>query len=168
MQRTLTVNSNHNSTAISNNQLITNEGFTTHTSAPSKGELNTDLLEEVLKAKLRTPKEAKHAIDTLNKNGFEGTASQFLTDDIIERAFKAFQYFKEAVERYDQDTTGYALNIQDLNKFVTSGLSNGYGDDEVEYHISRVVQLGFEKMNKSYIGFGYVIATRHGVHQEFK
>jgi hypothetical protein len=168
IQRTITINSNHNSEPFSSIQEQTNGSLTTSTLEPPEKELNFELASKVIKRKLKSTKQAREAIDTLNKSGFEGIAKEGLTDEIIERAFVAFEYFKEAVESYDKDTTGYALNIDDLNRFVGSGLSKGYSEKEVEYHISRVVELGFERLNKPYIGFSYVINTDHGVHSEFK
>ncbi len=163
--RTVTINSNLNNSSPISNLEKTNENFKNSSIESPKIELKIELLEEVIERKLKTPEEARKAIDTLNDNGFEGIAKSALTDEMLGKAFKAFENFKDAVESYGQDTFGYALNIDDLNRFCSSDLSKGYSEDSINYHIWRVAELGFEKLKKPYLGFSYVIKTNSGVKQ---
>ena len=156
MQRTVTINNNLNSVQNSTH-VLTNESFTTLSVEKSEKELNIELLEEVTNRKLKTPDEARKVIDVLNESDFSTIIGLTVTDDDIQNAFSAFEYYKQAVSRYGQDTFGYALNIQDIRRFMYSILSHGFDFDEIEYHIDRVVELGFEKVKRPYIGFSYAI-----------
>ena len=167
VQRTLTINTNLNSTPISSNLVRTNESFPTPI-VPTNKELKIELLEEVIKRKFKTPEEVMKAIDLLNQNGFAGVAKAELDEEMIKKAFRVFEMFKSAIEANGKETFGFDLNIDDLNRFCGSQLSTGYSDEAIEYHIYRVVELGFETLNKPYIGFKYVINTDRGIHQEFK
>lgn len=168
MQRTLTINSNLNNYPVSKNLTTTNGSFTTPTLKCFEEELNDDFLETALTTKLATPQDANKMIILIKEKGFEGFVNPALDDEMIEKAFKAFKYFLKAIESYGQDTVGYALNIDDLNRFYYSDLSDGYTEDEIEYHIFRVVELGYGKLKKPYIGFSYAISTKNGVLQEYK
>ena len=166
-QRTVTSNNNLLTYAEDLNSTNTNGNFPTKISfVDGKNEqdnkLNFEEVDKLMNKPCFNINEAEEIIDIIKKSDVKmDFYFDRINEKILDWSFYGFELFCAELESRDVDTSGYALNVRDIQTFSEWNRNVPCAKDEIPDHVHRVVELGFDKVKKPYIGFSYVFSGRH-------
>ncbi len=126
----------------------------------------------LLQTRLLTKKKALKVLNDINtKIGLSENMMKYIDDEtMLEKVFFAHDTLREILEINDIDTSKYALNFGDLEKFTefVARISHLPSEKKIKYHVERVVQLGIEKENNPYVSMSYVFSQEADLKEEIK
>ncbi|MBU3928536.1 MAG: hypothetical protein KKB74_12080 [Bacteroidetes bacterium] len=174
MQRSVTINSNLNTTGSTNEGIIPSKTVSQPGDGDEEEETQIDEAKIALFGKLaykksRTVEAAmKILTDIHDKAGVKWYLLEYTNNpDLLKKAFVAFDAMRESLEEHGVDTSGYGLDCDDLTRFLSfNKRHSSLSDDRIIYHVKRVVQLGIEREGKSYIAFSYLFSEFAELKQE--